>query len=301
MAAVSTSRQTRFAECGLHPWVYQAKDDPTAWRVATDHCRDRFCVPCAREAAARVQRHLLSFLQGKRPRFLTLTLRHDERPLGEQLTDLWRSFKRLRNSPVWRKHVFGGAAFFEVTRARDGAHWHPHLHALVEGKYMPKKLLEEAWLKASRGSWIVDIRDASNQPLTARYVAAYATKGYAGSLLRDEANLPELITALEGRRLAITFGSWRGFSLRDPEGDETWIAVLPLWELREKADRGDEWAGALLSHLAHPSDCPPPVHPPPDRRSASAPVEGSGKNDPTVTPTLWEMTRDRSLDWCLRG
>ena len=300
-AGASDARRRRFDACGTSAWVYQSQEDPTKFRVAADHCHDRFCVPCTRDASLRVARRLNAHLQARRVRFVTLTLKHTDQELGEQLSHLWRSFRRLRNTQMWKEHCIGGAAFFEVTRNRDKAEWHPHLHVLIEGKYFPKQLLQDAWLRASRGSWIVDIRDAGNTATTARYVAAYATKGYAANCLRDEASLPELIQAMDGRRLCITFGSWRGFKLRDEEGPEVWAPLCPLAQLRSDADGGNAWAIALLRHLEHPKDIPPPEHPPPQCSAGRAPVEEGELPGQECQKTLWEMTRDRSLDWCLRA
>jgi len=201
---------------------------------------------------------VLSWIANKDPRFITFTLKHTEQPLSQQLTHLWASFRRLRNSPVWKQHVMGGIAFFEVKLDRDNTYWHPHLHCLVEGHYFHHQLLKDAWFRASRGSFIVDIQICKNKANTARYVSAYATKGWGVGCLRAGDRLVELIAALHHRRLCTTFGKWRGLSLRDPEGEETWAPLMSLDCLRALADAGSEWHVDLLRHLHHPDNCPPP-------------------------------------------
>jgi len=258
-AAASDARRARFDDCGRHAWLYQKAGSPGEVKVAADTCRDRFCVPCTRDAAARVTRRLTAFLVGRQPRFITLTLKSADQPLAEQLTHLWRSFRRLRNQQVWRAAVDGGAAFFEVTANDTTGLWHPHLHVMVQGHFFDKHALSAAWKLASRGSFVVDVRIVKDPAKTTRYVAAYATKGYAAKLLRNPEKLPELIAALHGRRLCMTFGAWRELSLNDPEAEEAWQPVMPFSELQQLNDAGDPWAIAMMHHLQDREHNPCPI------------------------------------------
>lgn len=246
---VNAQRQERFASCGCGCQV-QRSPSTGAVRVSANLCHDRFCVPCgstrSRLIAANLERHL----NGRESRFLTLTLKHYTAPLSEQLTRLLTCFRNLRASKLWTQKVTGGAAFLEVKRSKCGRHWHPHLHVIVEGKYLPQSALSRQWLIHTGDSHVVDVRYVRDRNEVIRYVAKYAAKPLDGTLFTNDEWLDEACLSLRGRRLCTTFGTWRGVELEErPAGPEDWVPVASLTAVMRAAEAGEEWAGALLSQL----------------------------------------------------
>jgi hypothetical protein len=198
---------------------------------------------------------LKSFIQARRVRFVTLTRRHSHAPLRDQIDAVYSAFSALRRRKWWKEHVTGGAAFLEVKLSdRDGL-WHPHLHIILEGKFLPQRELAAEWLAVTMDSSIVDVRDCppSDHDRVASYVTKYVTKPASSEVFSDQEKLVEMMMAMKGRRLALTFASWRGLRLDDapdPEEKVEWIAVGSISNLASKARRGDEeatrwWFAAL--------------------------------------------------------
>ncbi len=168
-------------------------------------------------------------------RLITLTIRTTDESLETALDHLSKSFVRLRHSPLWASTQKGGAAFIEVTWNPHLARWHPHLHILSQGNYIPKAKLLDAWRKASRGSLIIDIRLVSNPQTLTRYVTKYVTKPVTQNVTKDRARFEEAVRAFRGRRLCTTFGAWRGTSLTTREKSDDWDYVGSYADLRDQA------------------------------------------------------------------
>jgi len=168
-------------------------------------------------------------------------------PLAAQITRLYTAFVNLRRHVLWRSHVTGGAAFCEIKRGNDGM-WHPHLHILVEGDYLAQRLLSQAWLCVTGDSSVVDIRACRNMEEVRKYVTKYVTKPIDHSIMLEPRYLDEAVFALKGRRLCMTFGSWRGIVLEpsQPPDDREWKAVGRLDALIAASERGDPHATAVM-------------------------------------------------------
>lgn len=188
----------RFAHIGVRP-----TGAPALW---LGRCRDRMCQVCQRYRSLEVGRRIEGVVLGmSSPRMITLTMKGDDRPLRDRINALYDSFRRLRRSKAWRAYVLGGLAVLEVTRGAKGAHWHAHLHVLVDGSYFPHRELKEAWATASEGSCIVDIRPVFNRADAAKYIAKYASKSGRLEDWSSEA-LAEYVQAVHRRRMVCTFG-----------------------------------------------------------------------------------------------
>jgi hypothetical protein len=147
-----------------------------------------------------------------KPKFITLTLTHHNIALSDQIDHLYNCFKLLRKSKLWKSHINGGVWFFQVKKSDRDNLWHPHLHILCVGRYLPQKELSEKWLNITTDSKIVDIRAVRDAKKTADYVARYAT---APCDLRkvDDDDMLELYDTLHGRRICGTFGVGREIQL----------------------------------------------------------------------------------------
>ena len=209
----------RLASCVTLPIVY-GQDDPDRPFLVEARCKSRLCPRCSRFRANKLLadlRYYVTLIDS--PRFLTLTLKSSDDPLRAQLLHLRKSFAKLRRSKIWRAHVKGGLYTVEVTYNRKSGQWHPHLHAIIDGKYFRQSAIVEAWKIASGGSFIVDIRACHSRDDAVNYLATYIGKS------SDARNFPQRQVAewalnVHGLRFVARFGTLHK-------------AVLPAAELRE--------------------------------------------------------------------
>lgn len=244
------ARLDRFANCGSSLWLEcSSGGDDVRWRC--NQCHDRWCIPCQTQRAARMSANISRLIIENQPRFLTLTLRHSATPLRDQIARLYACFNNFRRRESWRTNVNGGAAFLEVKlSAKDGL-WHVHLHCLITGSYWKQTEIAEEWHAVTGDSFIVDVRRISGAEDAARYVCKYVTKPADQSVYRDTDKLDEMIVSLAGRRMCLTFGSWRGQKLDAvPEPAGEWRPIASLDTLLREAHEGDTTARRWLEAAA---------------------------------------------------
>lgn len=257
--AQSPDRICRFQDCGKDCWVYQHKDDPTNVKVIANHCMDRFCITCGGLKAWKVRAALRPLMKNKQLRFCTLTLSGQGGSLAELLDRLYRHFKALRQTELWEKSVDGGCAFLEVKWNPKAKRWHPHLHLILEGRYLPQAELSNTWRALTKDSWIVDVRSINKGESAANYVTKYATKPLNSSFAGNSERLDEAVMAMKGRRFIFCFGSWYGTPLSDIDTDElfdseaneaNWTSIGRLNDLTRRCREGDNAAKVILANLA---------------------------------------------------
>lgn len=176
------------------------------------YCGDRFCPTCNVFRRARIKRKLSFILQslhleqGIQVRFLTLTIPNQSN-LDKGARVLINSFRRFRQRQWWRNRVRGGCFVLEVT-GRPGC-WHIHLHAIIESRYLPIRIVSRIWAECSPGR-IVHIKLI---PVAAvvRYLTKYITKTELSIADRRIASFQ-----LKNVRLFQPFGSWHAASLKAP-------------------------------------------------------------------------------------
>lgn len=259
------ARIDRFCNCGAGAQL-QVSQDGNDLRYICMRCKDRWCAPCCSERSAGFAERVAQQIAGKTTRFITLTLRHSNTPLAAQIDRLYRSFAALRRRATTCTVFEGGAAFLEPKRNRANDGWHPHLHIITEGTYIDQRDLSRTWHEITGDSSIVDIRRVHDNADVARYVCKYVTKPADPSVFACPDALDEMITALAGRRLCMTFGTWRGIRLdADPPDAEHWITIGSVDTLRSNAAAGDvnairymEAAQRKWPLFAHIWSIPPP-------------------------------------------
>lgn len=244
-----SARHERFASCGLNAWVARHPDNPSDLRVQADYCHDRWCLPCARQRARLLSSNLARGAEGQPCRFVTLTLKSGDEPLAPLVTKMYRCFALLRRTHLWQAKVTGGAAILEVIRGKTTERWHPHLHVLVHGSFIPHAMLKAEWLRITRDSSIVDVRPVRTESDLIRYVTKYVSKPIPAGVAKSVDLLRELIAALHKKRLCSTFGSWRGIKLTDAGPVVNWVFVGSLASIRDRAKHGDQSAQAMLNVL----------------------------------------------------
>jgi hypothetical protein len=227
--------------------MLQKSVDGTELRMVCTRCKDRFCVACGVERSAAFAERVAQHLAGRVTRFVTLTLRASDTPLADQIDRLYRSFAALRRRAQVKGAFTGGAAFLECKIGEGSGLWHPHLHIITEGQYIDCRELSREWHKVTGDSSIVKIKAVPDNAARAAYVTKYVTKPADNSVFAVQVMLDEFICAIGGRRLAMTFGSWRGLKLDgEPPEDVKWISVGSPRGLMSDAARGDVNAIRLL-------------------------------------------------------
>jgi hypothetical protein len=164
-------------------------------------------------------------LKDQPARFLTLTLKTNDGPLSTQIDRLYHCFATLRNQPFWRQAVYGGCAFTEIKWSSSAHGWNVHVHCLLHGIYVRKPNLWRAWWAITGDSMIVDIKMVHDHATIGRYITKYVSKPLGNTFLNRPAQLDEMITAMAGRRLCITFGTWRGIKLTQRPTPGEWISI----------------------------------------------------------------------------
>lgn len=245
----SSGRLHDFTECGKHAYVFQSVEDPEIYTMGGSTCHDRFCLPCGRERSRVIATNVKLRTEGKPARFLTLTLKSDTESLSTLLAKLTHDFTALRRTRLWRKRVTGGVGFLEIKWMANTQRWHPHLHCLLQGRYIPREELSKLWLKVTGTSEVIDIRIVENEAHCTHYICKYASKPLDHTVIIDPPRLDEAILALKGKRLCMTFGTWRGYKLTEPPESGTWVQLGTLDELIERASHGNAEAIDALDAL----------------------------------------------------
>ena len=212
-----------------------------------DKCRDRWCIPCQVEKRYRLQKNIRNTPLPLPIRFLTLTLRSNRDALSVQIKRIYRSFRLLRQKPPIRNCLRGGVFFLELTLNRDTTQWHPHLHILFSGQYLPVELVRKHWHRITGDSYVVDVRAVANKDVAAAYVTKYVSKQIPAHIYFDPDALDEAVLALRGVRQFQTFGTWKKFRLADePYDPDEWenVGRLDVW--LQRRSNGDEDANAVM-------------------------------------------------------
>jgi hypothetical protein len=110
---------------------------------------------------------------------------------------------------------------------------------MLHGLYIPKSDLWRAWYAITGDSMIVDIKLVNDKGVIGRYVTKYVAKPLSSTFLNRRPQFDELVRAMVGRRLCITFGDWRGIRLtQSPEPGE-WINIGSFHSVLCQALDGD--------------------------------------------------------------
>jgi hypothetical protein len=261
--------------------AYFARNDLTGEvRVRSSHCQLRWCPLCGRSRRNFIVEQVATRLRSVyRPRFATFTLKHSDAPLEHQINSLYNYFRQLRRRFQFKRLTRGGIWFFQIKRYEKTGAWHPHIHCLLDGQYIEQSALSAEWKKITYGSYIVDIRAVHNKKNAAEEVARYAAMPCNLAVISDSAAV-EIAEALQGKRLAGTWGSLRNIRLHYTKtpAESTWVNVGWYTSIMELIDTDINAQSILLSWLSGEPlppatniwhvDSPPPVishHSPPER------------------------------------
>lgn len=247
--------------CCQYPFLSSFSDGTVRPTMMT--CHKRGCPHCNQMRSAKLQKQAAAaVLAMDSPRFLTLTLASSDRPLADELKRMRKSFANLRRSQVWKQCVEGGVYGVEVTRNNRTGEWHPHIHIIIDGTYMPHADVKNAWLKATGDSAIVDIRAVSSRRNLAHYITKYILKGNTSPTSDGGKFAPvdtwpyhairELFGALAGMRLLQTFGSLHGKQLVRPDSEikpQRDRILCSTIDLAGAAEQGDAEAKSIIEDV----------------------------------------------------
>lgn len=267
-----------FRCCGGETWVMRHKTDGTH-RLRSNRCHDRLCINCQRARSRLMSGNVRKALTARHYLHVVLTLKHSDAPLRSQIDRIYACFRKLRSKRVWKDHAAGGAAFCEITRDDQRGQWHVHIHCIAQARFIPVKDydgtgkragrtlpgLSSTWLAVTGDSPVVWCRTVHDRDAAAAEVAKYVTKPLSLSVFRDDDALDELVTALKGRRLCMTFGTWHKIKLSERNADwnpADWVPVCTLEQLQARAAGGEILARDLITLFSGAIQClprPPPA------------------------------------------
>lgn len=244
-------RAQRLSDCRKIAWFVRDKETDQV-KVAANSCRLRWCPLCSSARKAYVTGQVRAWLpKADHPKMLTLTLKHSDAPLGHQVKHLYLSFRKLRLTKPFRDSVSGGIWFFQIKRSNNSGQWHPHLHCLVTGKYISRRVISQLWLKVTLTSDVIDIRSVKDPDHVADEVARYCSRParLVDNTLSDGI---ELFSAMFGRRLCGAWGTAKQINLRTPKlEDGSRFVRLARWStlsrLIDKDTRANEIYKAWLT------------------------------------------------------
>ena len=251
-AGLPKARRFNFENCGAKPLVMvDRKHDQI--RIMANHCHDRFCQICGKARQLRIAAALKPRITGHRTAFVVLTPRSNDRPLREQITAIYRSAAKLRQTKWWKARVSGGFQCFEITWNPKTRQWHPHLHLLVHFDWLPQDELSHQWSLVADGATVVHVSLVKQDEKAIRECTKYIGKIVHRTVYAEPDLIPVLMQAMKGRRLVTTFGSWRLDPLikdEPPDPTAVWTVIGTLEYVSAKAAAGDRQSRDLLTRLS---------------------------------------------------
>lgn len=208
-------------------WFFSWNKVTDATITIANACGLRWCPQCAQARANWLSHQVRTWYKtARKPKLLTLTLRHSDTPLKEQVTFLYRCFRRLRLAKFMSSRIRGGIWFLQVKWILKTDGWHPHIHALLDAEFIPQPEIKARWAKLTKDSDIVDIRPCYSPDSAAHHVARYATKPGTLSSVPPERRL-ELLEAVHARKIVGTWGTATTISLSPPKAKDKddWIRI----------------------------------------------------------------------------
>ena len=258
----STKRKAVYDACKTRAWFVRNVRTFEV-RVAASRCHLRWCPLCIRTKTYIIQQTAGGWLKNHpNAKFITLTLKHSADDLKSQIDRLYDGFRKLRRRKWFESLVQGGIWFFQVKKSKKDGYWHPHLHCLVDGAFVPQKKLSAEWLEITGDSYICDVRPIKDAKAAADYVARYAA---APCRLSDYnlADSVEIVDALHSRRICGTWGTGAEIKLaaQKPDDVDDWVHVAGWsWVVinRKSISEAQQIMTAFLTRSPLELPAPPP-------------------------------------------
>jgi len=215
-------------------------------QVRSKHCGLRWCPMCAASRQAWIAGECERwFAKVTQPRLVTLTMKHTNALLADQVNALYDHFRKFRKRKFFADRTKGGVWFFHIKKSHKDHKWHPHLHCLVDSDFLEHKRISELWHKITGDSKIVHIKAVTNPTNSVKHAARYSAEPCD---LGDHSEIDalEVYYALHGRRICGTWGTARMISFRPKprEDKESWKQI-GSWDLVVELKDSDETAAAI--------------------------------------------------------
>ncbi len=228
---------SRLQSCRKYAWFLQSSITKKL-RVQSSRCKLRWCPICRDVSRMIVTKAVEEWLAlQKYPKMITLTLKHNDDDLSVQIKHLYKSFQNLRRRAFFDRLITGGVWFFQLKFNQSTEQWHPHIHCLVAGKFLPHNGLKNLWLKITGDSSIVDIRSVKDVESCSNEVARYATSPADITAVNLDRAL-EIFYATKHRRICGSWGSARSITLKPTPLEDTgeWTKVADFFFINCKKD-----------------------------------------------------------------
>jgi hypothetical protein len=198
-------------------------------------CKSRLCPLCARSRAMNVSEQVEDLVKEMTTaKHLVLTVKSTDNPLNAQLRDLRTWFAKLRRTKLWTAKVKNGVYTIETTINEKTGLWHPHIHCVFDGDYIPYKMLQREWHAITGGSEIIWIEKVDNAQGIARELCKYIGKPQKAESWTDE-QIRTYAAAIKGARMMQSFGKKPIKAIED--------------KLPDQPGRGDRWSIGLARIL----------------------------------------------------
>jgi len=233
----------RLKSCRKFAFFYQSNETGKL-RVQSSRCKLRWCPICRDVSRMIVTSAVDGWLRRRKfPKMLTFTLKHSDDDLLVQINRIYKSFQKIRQRVFFKQNVTGGVWFFQLKQNPQTEQWHPHIHCLVDGKFINHNKLKELWLKITGDSFVVDVRPVKDLDNASTEVARYATSPADLTNMSLESAW-DVFEATEGKRICGTWGNAKGMILRPtPQADSdewskvadfSWIAIRKEYDASAK-------------------------------------------------------------------
>jgi len=234
-------------------------------KILSSSCKLRWCPMCSSTRRWFLTKQVPPWVKGAvQPKFLTLTLKHTEDSIHDQIEHLYNSFKKFRKLDLLKRNIRGGIWFFQIHKSTEDDLWHPHLHCVIDSPWIDKYEISTAWELVTKTSKIINIKEVKDADSVSEYVARYAARPSILANLAQSERV-ELIRSLHGRRLVGTWGTARTISLRPskPLDSSDWAKVGSYEKVVWTAKTCPK-ARAILKAYKDDSECPPGIDVLPD-------------------------------------
>ena len=211
-------------------------------RVRSSRCKLRWCPICRDVQRSIVTRAVDEWLRvQKYPKMITLTMLHTDDPLELQINKIYNCFRKLRRRAYFQRLITGGVWFFQLTFNQQTEQWHPHIHCLVAGKFLPHAKLKELWHKITGDSHVVDIRPVKDLDNASVEVARYATSPADLTAVSFE-EAKNVHYATKHRRICGSWGTAKKVTLKPTvrEDGDDWEKVADFYYINVQKEYDDD-------------------------------------------------------------
>ncbi len=273
--------------------------DTSEIRIQEYRCKLRICSYCGRARAQQLKAKMLPLVEKMNsPRMIGFSLVSNNDNLRDQFNRLVESFAKLRRSKLWKAHFSKGFYTLEATHNRQTDQWHPHIHGIVDGDFVPQKSLVKLWREITTDSCIVFVKLCRSHRQGINYITKYITKTQDAYTVPQH-RLAEWALTLRGMRFLNLFGGLKHPTIND-EDEPTKMDVqilTPMNQLSAAIYDGDQeaqriWNAILYHHargipkLGDPTDAKHEV----DRRALITELETWLLPPPEQTPPTPTIT-----------